>query len=213
MNVPPSASTPCLKMYSTIDCDRRRLCDASGHPSSAHTRHKDIASRPHPPENADGSLHYSESRSNGFAECAEAHIEPAMLHVSNTGRAVDHALTQLFALNHMPTAICCEQDRLRCLCSAGCSACMIPTPFDYRFRRQHGERVGLTTIRAIRMIWARGPPATLDLIIAKADNDFETTDETASKTGVSTPPIHESTQIRMMFRLSTGPATSAAWAA
>lgn len=193
--------------------------------------HKDIAYIDlDPPENADGSLHYSANRrSNGFlAECAEAHIEPAMLHVSNTGQRVDHALTQLFALNHMPTAICCEQDRiavpllsrLQRLGYAIPDALSI-TGFD---DSTYAREVGLTTIRQDpHDMGAQAARHALDLI-AKADNDFESsaeraskinetteaTDETASKTGVRTPPIHESTQIRMMFRLSTGPATSAA---
>lgn len=185
-----------------------------------------------PPENADGSLHYSANRrSNGFlAECAEAHIEPAMLHVPNTSQRVEHALTQLFALDHMPTATCCEQDRLAVplLSRLQRLGYAIPdalsvTGFD---DSTYASEVGLTTVRQDpRDMGARAARHTLGLI-ARIDDDSEdgaernndrgeTNDETSGETNNKnnktdkTPPIHESTQIRMMFRLSTGPAPNA----
>lgn len=74
--------------------------------------HRDIAFVGMHPTNH--TLHFSANmRAQGFKdECRKSGIDPIMIDVPDDEHTTDSALTQLLALERMPTAICCVQDSI-----------------------------------------------------------------------------------------------------
>ncbi|WEV58907.1 LacI family DNA-binding transcriptional regulator [Bifidobacterium sp. ESL0728] len=61
-----------------------------------------------------GTLRFSANlRVQGFKKaCKAAGVNPVVIDIRNDEHLVDNALAKLFALDHLPTAICCQQDSL-----------------------------------------------------------------------------------------------------
>ncbi|MCO6559295.1 MAG: LacI family DNA-binding transcriptional regulator [Bifidobacterium sp.] len=99
-----------------------------------------------------GMLHFSATlRAKGFKRaCKDARINPVIIDIPNDDHIVDSALAKLFALDHMPTAICCQQDSL----AVPLMTCL--RQFGYRIPEDisivgfddigYASQVGLTTV-------------------------------------------------------------------
>lgn len=77
--------------------------------------HTNIVFISYTPLTKDGSaLRYSAMRRlKGFRqECLDSGITPTVIEIPDDHTAIDSALTQLFALKRMPSAICCQQDSI-----------------------------------------------------------------------------------------------------
>ena len=140
-------------------------------------------------------LQFSASRrETGFVnECAKAGISPAILHVPEDETRVDRAMTQLLALDHLPTAICCQQDSLAVPLVVRLRQYGYRIPqdvsivgFDDNF---YARQIGLTTIRQNpREMGMRAAKRTLALIEGKPID-----------------VVHETMPVELMFRSTTAP--------
>lgn len=140
-------------------------------------------------------LRFSASRREiGFAdECAKAGLTPSILHVPEDETRVDRAMTQLLTLDHLPSAICCQQDSLAVPLVVRLRQYGYRVPddvsiigFDDNF---YARQIGLTTIRQNpRDMGVRAAERTLKLL---AGEPIDVT--------------HETMPVELMFRSTTAP--------
>ncbi|KAA8824392.1 LacI family transcriptional regulator [Bifidobacterium reuteri] len=140
-------------------------------------------------------LRFSASRrETGFVdECAKTGVVPVVLRVPEDETRVDRAMTQLLALDHLPTAICCQQDSLAVPLVVRLRQYGYRVPqdvsivgFDDNF---YARQIGLTTIRQNpREMGIKAAQYTLALI---ADEPIDV--------------AHETMPVELMFRSTTAP--------
>ncbi len=138
-------------------------------------------------------LQFSASRRvAGFRkECKAAGISPIVLSVAEDEQRVDNALTQLFTLPTMPTAICCQQDSLAVPLYVKLQQQGYAVPhdvsvigFDDNF---YARQLGLTTVRQ--------QPHDMGVIAARRT--------LALLRGEQVECRHETLPVQLMFRTST----------
>lgn len=141
------------------------------------------------------SLRFSASRrALGFAdECVKAGITPLVMQVPQDETRVDRSMTQLLALDTMPTAICCQQDSL------AVPLCVKLRQYGYRVPEDisiigfddnfYARQISLTTIRQ--------NPRRMGVLAAQRT--------LALLDGEDVEPQHETMPVELMFRSTTAP--------
>lgn len=158
--------------------------------------HRDIVfiAFPSKPENV-GTLRFSANeRSKGFQRaCKERGIDPSVILIPDDGNIVDNALTRLFDRDHMPTAICCQQDSLAVPLVTRLQRFGYRIPEDISVTGfddlDSARQIGLTTVHQDpTQMGATIAQRTLDLLDKKPVN-----------------PSHETLDTQIVFRHSTAP--------
>ncbi|WEV73907.1 LacI family DNA-binding transcriptional regulator [Bifidobacterium sp. ESL0798] len=133
-------------------------------------------------------------RQEGFKNaCKEAGINPVVIDIPNDEHIVDSALAKLFALDHMPTAICCQQDSLAVPLMARLRQFGYRVPEDISIVGfddiDYASQVGLTTVHQ--------NPKEMGATIAQSTLQLLNGEKTSIK--------HETLDPQIVFRTSTAP--------